>query len=1038
MSYTSYSFKDNIVINDSKWLRWLNNTGTTRANILGVESNNVHLKSANENLYINSDSNSYTYINKNNSNNVLVGSKLAVGIESTSNLTADIAIKNAGYIGTNTNNSYITFSGSYSNSNAEGGLISIYGNSNLKNGQIDIIAGNHANGHLNFYTGDNSLKMQIMNSGMTNFSPNGVNIRLSVSDNETVLTNTMKITNTTDAQNITSGALQVLGGMSITKSLYVGESLITGSLVYGTISYGNLYANNLNIGTSKTVSGSFSASNNVSSPSSITDLSFNSNNIRSFTGNMSIAVVRSSGGNLYENITIDGHYTESEGWTIYTSSVGDITGVSLSITSMGQLRYTSTNIANWTSTTFRYVITFISMTNNYEGINLTTGTFIANTLELNDTTNAVLNVQNGSFYTPGGGTFEKDLIVKGDINFVGDLYNNGVLFSGETTWRTGGSYNIFYTSGNVGIKNTDPQYELDVSGNINFTGDIYQNGTLFVSGTDLSSGGASVGGHLIPASDISYDLGSTSNKWRDLYLSGSTIYLDNETISVNTAGNFEFSSNTLKLGGETLTMSGGSISIGALSTTTTFGNNINIVYNNPNFSYNSVNSEFNIQSYNINTYDGWIAKSGKLYFTGSDFGGMTSNSSGSYVASASSFLGNYDEYAAYKAFNLNKDDFWHSEDAYDFNTGAYIGNISTTANGVVYSGEWLQIQYPEPILLTNFKITPRSENYQNRSPKSFVVLGSNNGSNWNLLHEETNYTSWLPDTSFTFNTPSISQSYSYYRLVTRIVGFENVDRTSVQINEWELNPTYSSKTYKIRVSGTINGFIYSNTPSNTFELRLLDESDNLVQTLYTSPPIALSGYIDYVVNTGFIEITPLPEYRIQLYMSNLDASFYLFGGFRQDTQIEINKQIYVDVYPKTDLIGSLNATFNSNTIGSLITTGGNVGIGTTDPLHKLHVDGDIFATGKVIAFSDERLKTDINLIDDALNKVSSLRGVEYKMINTNEKNIGVIAQDVEKVYPELVVSKDNNYKGVCYGNMVGLLIEAIKELNEKIKELERK
>jgi hypothetical protein len=57
MSFTSYAFKDNIVINDSNWIRWLNSTGTTRANILGVDSNNVYLNSGTENLYINNNSN---------------------------------------------------------------------------------------------------------------------------------------------------------------------------------------------------------------------------------------------------------------------------------------------------------------------------------------------------------------------------------------------------------------------------------------------------------------------------------------------------------------------------------------------------------------------------------------------------------------------------------------------------------------------------------------------------------------------------------------------------------------------------------------------------------------------------------------------------------------------------------------------------------------------------------------------------------------------------------------------------------------------
>ena len=90
--------------------------------------------------------------------------------------------------------------------------------------------------------------------------------------------------------------------------------------------------------------------------------------------------------------------------------------------------------------------------------------------------------------------------------------------------------------------------------------------------------------------------------------------------------------------------------------------------------------------------------------------------------------------------------------------------------------------------------------------------------------------------------------------------------------------------------------------------------------------------------------------------------------------------------------------------------------------------GTITASGDITAFSDERLKSDIETIDNALDKVMNMRGVSYT--KQAEKGIGVIAQEVEKVLPEVV--SDGEYKSVAYGNMVGVLIEAIKELKSQL------
>ena len=94
------------------------------------------------------------------------------------------------------------------------------------------------------------------------------------------------------------------------------------------------------------------------------------------------------------------------------------------------------------------------------------------------------------------------------------------------------------------------------------------------------------------------------------------------------------------------------------------------------------------------------------------------------------------------------------------------------------------------------------------------------------------------------------------------------------------------------------------------------------------------------------------------------------------------------------------------------------------------VTGALTATDNITAYSDERLKSDIKTIDNALNKIMKMRGVSYT--KQAERGIGVIAQEVEKIIPEVV--HDGEYKSVAYGNMVGVLIEAIKDLKQELDE----
>ena len=102
------------------------------------------------------------------------------------------------------------------------------------------------------------------------------------------------------------------------------------------------------------------------------------------------------------------------------------------------------------------------------------------------------------------------------------------------------------------------------------------------------------------------------------------------------------------------------------------------------------------------------------------------------------------------------------------------------------------------------------------------------------------------------------------------------------------------------------------------------------------------------------------------------------------------------------------------------------------------VTGDMTASGNVTAYSDERLKDNIETIENGLSKVEQLRGVTYTRDDREE--IGVIAQEVEKILPEIVLTADDEMgtKSVDYSRLTAVLIEAVKDLSARVKELEGK
>ena len=105
---------------------------------------------------------------------------------------------------------------------------------------------------------------------------------------------------------------------------------------------------------------------------------------------------------------------------------------------------------------------------------------------------------------------------------------------------------------------------------------------------------------------------------------------------------------------------------------------------------------------------------------------------------------------------------------------------------------------------------------------------------------------------------------------------------------------------------------------------------------------------------------------------------------------------------------------------------------------EIQPGGNLVMIGNVTAYSDARLKTDIEKIPDALKKVNALNGYTFNRIDQEgPRQTGVIAQEVLEVLPEAVIATEEHLS-VAYGNMVGLLIEAVKELSQELADLKAK
>ena len=525
-------------------------------------------------------------------------------------------------------------------------------------GQIQYTHGNYSNW---LSTTFNYTATAIsISSGFTAVLPTSGNV--SIAGN-------LSISNTTDANTTSTASLVLSGGLGVAKGLLIGGNFNVG-------------------GVTTQFAGTFAAANNVSG-ASVTGLLFPNATIRSFTTVIGVNVVRSAGGNLFSQVTIEGVQTAS-GWVINDYLVGDDSGITFSINSSGQILYTSPNFANWLSTSINFTANAVNISGSYSPIPLaTSGTAtISGPLTIQNSSDAS-SLSSGGLSVAGGVSIGRNLLVAG-----GFQVNGGTLYVNNTT-------------NSIGINTTNPGYTLDVSGTANVIGGLSSTfnsntiGSLVTTGGNVGIGNNSPGQRLIVAgapigNAVEIQIGNSSYTSANIRMgvpSASGVIITNAILGsgviTNDYGPLQFGSGTGGVSTARMIIgSTGNVGIGTTSPTTA----LQVV--------GDIYSSGVLGGSNIS-----------MYYKNSPTQGSTSNytiavTAGSYITANNTFK---EGTAVTK--NVNN---------YNFNflkTGSYLAHISLSI-GAVSSNNWFGL---------NSTVVSGSANVISTSSNTVSVLYVGNG-----------------------------------------------------------------------------------------------------------------------------------------------------------------------------------------------------------------------------------------------------------------------------------------------------------------------
>lgn len=403
----------------------------------------------------------------------------------------------------------------------------------------------------------------------------------------------------------------------------------------------------------------------------------------------------------------------------------------------------------------------------------------------------------------------------------------------------------------------------------------------------------------------------------------------------------------------------------------------------------------------------------------------------------------------------------------------YSGSSTAPTNGLIIEGnvgigtsnptQKLEIQGVSPSLYMNGSTSNliqyaingvAAPSFTTRSAGTKIVLYPR------ISGTETDYALGIENNTLWQSIPSSSTQFKWYVATTEVMKLQG---------DGNLGIGSTSPTQKLDVTGnavfTGNIGIGTTTPTQKLEIQgaspriyLNGSTSNLIDFGTTGVAVPGAGSAGQKIRLYGSGATAANQYAIGIedyfmWFSNdatgASTGFKWYGGGTNEVvRFQGNGNVGIGVggaaVNKLDVEGGavIGATYSGTntapTNGLLVE--GNVGIGTTGPTAALHVVGNICYTGTIGACSDARYKTNFKQIPNALESVMQINGLKYnwkvsefpEKKFTTDTQIGFIAQDIEKIYPELVLTDAKGYKSVDYSRLTPILVEAIKEQQIKI------
>ena len=656
-----------------------------------------------------------------------------------------------------------------------------------------------------------------------------------------------------------------------------------------------------------------------------------------------------------------------------------------------------------------------------------TGT--AGGIALASTTTAIYVNESGT--TPAVGIMTATpgytLDVSGNINFTGSLLEDGNPYSGYTQWTTTGS-DIYYDTGSVGIGTATPAYTLDISGNINFTGSLLEDGNPF-SGTTQWSNGTS--GAIYYASG-NVGIG-TATPGYTLDVNGNLHTNSDALINNVNAGRGSGTNNSLN----TVFGSNSLQSNTTGSANTSFGN-VALV-NNTAGNYNNA---FGYQALHGNTTGNGNSAFGEGALLASQGSG---NSAFGQLAGVD--LSGNSNYNTFLGVSTNID---ISTNIYNYSTALGFNAIIDDSNQIVLGGlgggSYPGVQIPGSYvgiggvynpasgyaldvsgnsnfsgIITNTVTQPASNDSTTKVPTTaWVQSAITSSEKWiNGTSGAIYYNSGSVGIGTTTPTTAldVSGNAAFSGIITNTVTqpASNDSTTKVPTTAWVQSAITSSEKWSNGTSGAIyydTGFVGIGTTTPTTTLDVSGNSGTLL-TLQNNAALYTAGQSNILFN-GAYQLGSITTQDLGSVAQG--GTYYSAMTFNVNWNNVLISGMSITGFSGSSRVGINNPTFNSS--------------------YALNVNGTVNATS-YNSPSDYRIKKDVVTLDEKFT-VDKLRPVSYNNTELKKQDIGLIAHELQEVYPFLVNGEKDgeNLQSVNYNGLIGILIKEIQELKERVKKLE--